>query len=167
MLPSSKYKWLKTRDKKVWELCKTDINAALEFARKIESSWNRAQALASVALHISQKAKFLKIIKEAFEAARENHQPNRIVSCAAWAVQVTTKRDDVDSLPFVEELLKIIGREPNPVRRADALLLVFEAVYYRKELRSVVLAPLLQACEEMRSWKRPCILSDHRACNGD
>ena len=145
---------------KVWELCKTDVDAALEFARKIESRWNRAQALAAVALHVSQKARFLKIVKEAFEAARENRQPNRIASCAAWIVRAITKRNDVDALPFVEELLEIIKREPNPVRRADALLFIFEAVYRRKELRGVVLDPLLQACQEMNSWKQPRILSD-------
>jgi hypothetical protein len=145
---------------KVWELCKTDVDAALEFARKIESHWNRAQALAAVALHVSQKARFLKIVKEAFEAARETRQPNRSVSCAAWIIRAITKRNDVDALPFVEELLEIIKREPNPVRRADALLFIFEAVYCRKELRRVVLEPLLQACQEMNSWKQPRILSD-------
>lgn len=145
---------------KVWELCKTDVDAALEFARKIESHWNRTQALAAVALHVSQKGGFLKIVKEAFEAARENRQPNRIVSCAAWAVRAITKRNDIDALPFVEELLEIIKREPNPVRRADALLFIYEAVYQRKELRCVVLDPLLQACQEMKSWKQPRILSD-------
>ena len=145
---------------KVWELCKTDVNAAFEFARKIESHWNRAQALAAVALHVPQKARFLKIVKEAFEAARENRQPNRIASCAAWIIRAITKRNDVEALPFVEELLEIIKREPNPVRRADALLFIFEAVYRRKELRGVVLAPLLQACQEMNSWKHPRILSD-------
>ncbi|MBC7797932.1 MAG: hypothetical protein H7Z37_13755 [Pyrinomonadaceae bacterium] len=145
---------------KVWELCRTDVDAALEFAGKIESNWNRAQALSVVALHVSQKARFLKIVKEAFEAARENRQQNRIVSCAAWIIHALTKRDDVDALPFVEELLDIIKSEPNPVRRADALLLIYEAVYSRKELRDVVLNPLLWACQEMNSWKRPRILSD-------
>lgn len=64
-------------------------------------------------------------------------------------------RDDINILPVVKGLLEVIECEPNPVRQADALLLLFEAVYRKRELREIVLTPLLKACEAMRSWKQP------------
>ena len=60
----------------------------------------------------------------------------------------------------VDRLLEQIQLEANPVRRADALLLLFEAVFHEPRLRYQVLDALLRACHEMKSWKRPRILSD-------
>src|ERR1041384_2729967 len=70
------------------------------------------------------------------------------------------RRGDVDMLPVVEELLPIIAKEENPVRRAHALLMLFEAIYSKNELRDMVLQPLLAACREMKSWRQPEILRD-------
>lgn len=132
-----------------------DIDAALRFARNIEWDWYRCQSLAQVAWHTKPKAKFTKIVNEALDIARQMSESNRTVSCSAWVVRAMAQREDVDILPVVKELLQIIEREPNPVRRADALLLLFEAIYRKQELREVVLTPLLNACEAMRSWKKP------------
>ncbi|MBA3711249.1 MAG: hypothetical protein H0W76_02235 [Pyrinomonadaceae bacterium] len=140
---------------KTWELAQVDADAALRFARNIEWDWYRCQSLARVAWHTKSKAKFMKIVNEALEAAREMSEPNRTVSCSAWIVRAMAQRDDIDILPVVKELLQIIEREPNPVCQADALLLLFEAISRKRELREVVLTPLLKACEAMRSWKKP------------
>lgn len=140
---------------KTWELAQVDIDAALRFARNIEWDWYRCQSLAKGAWHTKPKAKFMKIVSEALEIGRAMSEPNRAVSCSAWVVRAMAQRDEVDVLPVVKELLQIIEGEPNPVRRADALLLLFEAIYRRRELREVVLTPLLDACEVMGSWKKP------------
>ena len=140
---------------KTWELAQVDVDAALRFARNIEWDWYRCQSLAKVAWHTKPKAKFMKVVNEALKIARRMPEPNRTVSCSAWVVRAMAQRDDVDILPVVRELLQIIEREPNPVRRADALLLLFEAIYRSRDLREVVLTPLLDACEAMRSWKKP------------
>ncbi len=145
---------------RTWELAQVDVDAALRFAKKIEFDWYRCQSLAKVAWHIRHKSKFIKVVNEGIEIAREMSEPNRTVSCSAWIVRAMTQRDDIDVLPVVEELIQIIRREPNPVRQADALLLLFEAVYRKQELRQVVLVPLLKACETMKSWKQPRMLTD-------
>jgi hypothetical protein len=75
-------------------------------------------------------------------------------------VRAMVKRSHRRLPAVVEELLQTIQREPNPVRQADALLKLFEAVFYVPELRELVLKSLLRACDQMNSWKRPIILSD-------
>jgi hypothetical protein len=145
---------------KTWELAQTNIDAALLFARNIKGNWYRCQALASVAWHIKPKVEFMKIVDDALAAALGIPDSYQAVACSAWAVRAMSQRDDVDILPILRELLQIIMREPNPVCQADALLLLFEAIYRKRELRGVVLTPLLKACEEMRSWKQPRILKD-------
>lgn len=145
---------------RTWELAQTDIDAALRFARNIEGNWYRCQALASVAWHTRPKVEFMEIVGEALDDALRIPDFYQAVACSAWVVRAMAQRDDVDILPVVSELLQIIMRESNPVCQADALLLLFEAIYPKCELREVVLTPLLQACEEMRSWKQPRILKD-------
>jgi hypothetical protein len=144
----------------VGRLVVSDIAKALDIARNISDPWYRCQSLAEVAWHLKDQRQLRKVIEEALEAAYEQKEPNRIVSVAAWPVRVMVKQRDPRLGPVVDELLHRIQTEPNPVRRADALLLMFEATYHDSELRAVVLAPLLRACEQMNSWKRPRILSE-------
>jgi len=70
------------------------------------------------------------------------------------------ERSDRRLRSVVNELLEKIQRQPNPVRQADALFYLFEAVFYESRLRDLVLDALLDACERMNSWKRPSFLSN-------
>ena len=144
----------------VGNLVVSEVSTALEVARSISDPWYRCQALAQVAWHLLDRKQCEKVIGEAVSAAYEQNQPNRIVSVASWAVRVMVKRRDRRLEEVVDGLLRQIEREPNPVRQADALLFLFEAVYFEPRLRELVLGPLMRACEEMNSWKRPIILSD-------
>lgn len=144
----------------VSKLAVTDPVAALEVARSITKPWYRCQSLANVARHLQEPRQYKKVINEALDAAYEEKEPNRIVSVAAWPVNTMVQKRDARTAPVVDELLQKIQTEPNPVRQADALLLLFQAVYADTQLRDLVLAPLLRACEEMKSWKRPVILCD-------
>lgn len=144
----------------VGNLAASDSARALEVARGIADPWYRCQSLAAVAWHIEDRKQFEKVIGEALTAAHEQDVPNRIVSVASWAVRAMVKRSDRRVGPEVSRLLDRIQSETNPVRQADALFYLFEAVFYIPQLRDSVLDALLHACEEMKSWKRPRILSD-------
>lgn len=133
---------------------------ALEVARSISDPWYRCQALAHMAWRLEDQHQLEKVIGEALTAAFEQDEPNRVVSVASWPVWVMAQKDDRRLSSVVDELLGKIQSESNPVRQGDALLLLFEAVYYEPQLRDRVLDPLLRACEQMKSWKRPRILTD-------
>ena len=133
---------------------------ALELARSIADPWYRCQSLANVAWHLDDPRELKKVIGEALEAAYEHKEPNRIVTVAAWPIRTMVEKRDRRLRSAVDELLQKIQTEPNPVRQAHALLLLFQAVYSEPELRALVLEPLLRACERMNSWRRPIILSD-------
>ena len=149
-----------TKRELVGKLSTSDVKKALEVARSIAAPWYRCQSLAHVAWRLKDKSQYKKVTDEALAAAYEQTVANRIVSVAAWPVSAMVARNDPRSESVVDRLLHTIESEPNPVRQADALLLLFQAVYRNSNLREVVLNPLLRACHEMHSWKRPIILSD-------
>jgi hypothetical protein len=70
------------------------------------------------------------------------------------------KKSDRRLSSVVNGLLDKIQSEANPVRQADALVFLFEAVFYEPRLRELVLNALLRACERMDSWKRPLLLNN-------
>lgn len=144
----------------VGELAQAEPVRALEVARNISEPWYRCQSLAHVAWYLEDRKQSEKVIGEALAAAYEHYEPNRVVSVASWAVRAMVKQSDRRLSSVVDELLQRIKRESNPVRQADALFFLFEAVFYESRLRDRVLDALLAACEQMNSWKRPCILSD-------
>jgi len=144
----------------VGKLVQTEPVRALELARSISEPWYRCQSLAHVAWHLEDRKQSEKVIGEALAAAYEQTEPNRIVSVASWAVRVMVERSDRRLRSVVNELLEKIQRQPNPVRQADALFYLFEAVFYESRLRDLVLDALLDACERMNSWKRPSFLSN-------
>jgi len=143
-----------------WNLAQKDVDEAYRFAMAITDDWYRCQALAMVAGNTKLKPRFQKIAKEAFKAASKLKNPNRRVSCSAWIIWAIAKRGDIDLTETVEECLVDISKEENPVRRADALLYLFEAVYSLPGLRGKVFEYLWNSIVEMNSWKKEQILSD-------
>ena len=111
----------------VGKLAGSETDRALEIARSISGPWYRCQALAHVAWNLENQKLFNKVIEEALVAAHEQTEPNRIVSVASWAVRAMVKKGDRRLGTVVAELLQKIQLESNPVRQADALLLLFEA----------------------------------------
>lgn len=146
--------------RKTWELCGKDLVEAASFARGVKDEWYRCQSLATVAFHTKSRQDFMKLAEDSLKAARQLPSPNRKVTCSAWIINAMAKRGDIDITEAVEEMLTLIHLEENPVRRADALLKLFEAVYPMVEIRNKVLATLLDACDSMKSWKQPIVLSD-------
>lgn len=148
----------------VKDIVKTNFDNAQKLTQSIPDGWYRCQSLAEVAFEFKgSKTEFLKISKNALKSAVETEQPNRIVSASSWIIWVMAKREDIkdaEILTIVEKMLQIMRGEPHPVKRSDALFLLFEAIYSRKTLRGIVLKPLLEACLEMKSWKKPRTLGD-------
>lgn len=129
------------------------VARALTEARQNPDPWYRCQSLTAVAAETADEARAAAILHEALRTAREQQEPNRIVSIASWPVGVYVGRGLGDLSQEVTTLLQIISVEPNPVRRADALLLLLGAVLPDAALREATLAPLLQVCSEARGWK--------------
>lgn len=144
----------------VSQLAPSEPLKALEIARSISDPWYRCQSLAHVAWNLADGKHSEAAIGEALAAAYEHDEPNRVVTVASWAVRAMVKKSDRRLRSVVAGLLEKIPREPNPVRQADALAFLFEAVFYEPRLRELVLNALLRACEQMNSWKRPLILSN-------
>jgi hypothetical protein len=144
----------------VGKLAASEPTRALEVARSIAEPWHRCQSLAHVAWNLEDRKQFEKVVTEALAAAYEQDVPNRIVSVAAWPVRAMVAKSDRRVGSVVHDLLRKIETESNPVRQADALFFLFEAVYCESRLRHRVLGALLSACEAMNSWKRPCLLSN-------
>jgi hypothetical protein len=143
---------------KVTRLLPTDFAAALAEARSNPHPWYRCQSLTSVAEEVPDDASATALLDEALTAAKEQEEPNRIVSVASWPIGLLTRRSLRDVSGDVAELLEIVSREPNPIRRADALLLLLRAVIRDQQLRHDVLVQLLSACSSTRSWKARRIL---------
>jgi hypothetical protein len=144
----------------VSQLALSEPLKALEVARSISDPWYRCQSLAHVAWNLEDRKQSEKVIGEALAAAYEHDEPNRVVTVASWAVRAMVKKTDRGLGSVVDRLLNQIQREANPVRQADALVFLFEAVFYDPGLRELVLGVLLRACDQMNSWKRPLILSN-------
>lgn len=143
-----------------WKLAQTNVEEAYRFAMAITDDWYRCQALAMVAWHTKSKPRFQKIAKESFKASSKLTNPNRRVSCSAWIIRAMAKRGDIDLLETVEECLIDIRKEENPIRRADALLFLYEAIYSLPELRNLVFDFLWSSIDEMNSWKKERLLRD-------
>jgi len=103
----------------------------------------------------------LTAVAEALDAAFSLRQPNRIVSVAAWPVRAMVRTRHPDLPVTLDRLLALISGVGNPVRRADALHFLLEAVHPAgRAYRERVLTPFREACRVMRSWKRARHLRD-------
>jgi hypothetical protein len=149
-----------TKRNLVSQLAVSEPLRALELARSISEPWYRCQSLAHVAWNLGDQKQSEKVIGEALAAAYEHDEPNRLVTVASWAVRAMVKKSDRRLGSVVNGLLDKIQSEANPVRQADALVFLFEAVFYEPRLRELVLNALLRACERMDSWKRPLLLNN-------
>lgn len=142
----------------VYHLLLHDLSAALAEARANPHPWYRCQSLTAVAAAIEDDEQAAGVLHEALASAKQQDEPNRVVSVAAWPVSIGVARSLLDMPAVITELLEILGREPNPIRRADALLLLLEAVMDDAMQRRIVLTSLLEACAQRRSRKSRWIL---------
>jgi len=114
--------------------------------------------MAAVAGKTPDIAEAKRLLVLALAAAREQDEPNRVVTVASWPLSILTNLDRGQTQHHVAQLLCIIADEPNCIRRADALLALLSAVHKDEQLRRSVVTPLLGAIKESKGRKAPRIL---------
>ena len=141
-LPITAPKYVRDRDE-VDTLAPTSPHKALEIARNITQPWYRTQSLATVAFYIPEPEKKLALLHQAFAAAQEQHEPNRIVTVSSWPLDIARR---LKYWPLLEQitprLLAIIRQEESPVRRSHALYYTLEAL---ADAPPVLVLPVLEA----------------------
>src|SRR5262249_12959382 len=99
------------------------------------------------------------LLKEAFKAAYELPEPNRIVSVAAWPLRVLVAVGSDNSLQEVHHLLATISEEPHGLRRLDGLGSILGAVLPSEKLRNLVLPVFVQAADASSGWRTERLVS--------
>lgn len=116
----------------------TDPKAALRVACTIPHAWYRCQSLTAAAVELRGKEQLAALFK-AFAAAKEQDEPNRVVTVAGWPVGALAKVDPQLAAEWTSELLTIAETEPHNLRRAHALqALAFTASPHSGLLQMVV-----------------------------
>ena len=134
---------------RVAAIAKTQPREASELARSIDDPWFRCQALSIAAVHAPDQRSHKRAIDDAFSAANELTEPNRVVTVSAWPVKALALAGNMSSVSSeVARLLQEVSTESSPVRRADAL---------RYLLGAVSLAPAAVAGRVAREFAGACL----------
>jgi len=104
----------------VSRLAATDPKAALKLACTINHAWYRCQSLTAAAEQLRGKEQ-LAALSKAFAAAKEQSEPNRVVTVASWPVGALAKVKPQLAAEWAAELMTIADTEPHNLRRAHAL----------------------------------------------
>ncbi|WP_374437733.1 hypothetical protein [Inhella sp.] len=134
-------------------LAQKDIKSAFAVARKIVHPWYRCQALTAVALELANLRERKSALMEAFAAAYEQDEPNRITCASAWPLRALVPIDLAGARQQVIRLLAIISAEPHGLRRLDGLFGLLGAVLDSAELRALVLPAFFLAAESSSGWR--------------
>jgi hypothetical protein len=135
-----------------------DVERGLAKAREIRDPWFRCQSLALVARFLDDRDR-PGVLREAFRAADELEEPNRVVTSASWPLEVLAEHGPRDRLiSELERLLTVIAAEPHSLRRADALNAVLHRVWSVAEARRRALGEFRAACAAGHGWRRDRLL---------
>jgi hypothetical protein len=114
---------------RVASMAATDPEPALALALKIADSWFRCQALSMAAVHVPDRRRRERAIDQAFAAANDLPEPNRVVTVSSWPVKALALTGNMPRVSSeTGRLLQIMSSERSPVRRADALRYLLGAV---------------------------------------
>lgn len=130
-----------------------DPTAALAMARGIRHPWYRCQSLTAVAQALSPLPDSIHILEESLTAAHEQHEPNRVVSVAAWPLSILIKLDRERTVKEVELLLNLARSEPHGLRRLDALDWLLASVSHDAELRRRVAESYQSTSHQCAGWR--------------
>jgi hypothetical protein len=137
----------------VGKLLPSNPVAALDRARAIQHPWYRCQSLTNVAENEKSRSVAVRLLNEALRAAREQTEPNRVVSVASWPLRELVKRDASAARAVTEELLRTICTEPHGLRRLDGLNRILWAVADNAELRQLVQPAFSNAASQSAGWR--------------
>jgi hypothetical protein len=112
---------LQRRDQ-VAAIAATKPEQALALARTIGDPWFRCQSLSIAAVHVEDRRTRESAIDDAFAAAGDLSEPNRVVTVSSWPVKALALTGNMSRVSTeAARLLQIAATEPSPVRRADGL----------------------------------------------
>lgn len=107
---------------RVAAIAATKPEQALALARAIGDPWFRCQALSLAAVHVEDRRTRERAIDDAFAAANDLSEPNRLVTVSSWPVKALALTGDASRVSTeATRLLQTASMESSPVRRADAL----------------------------------------------
>ena len=107
---------------RVAAIARTAPREALALARSIKDPWFRCQALSIAAVHTSDARSRKSALADAFAAANQLGEANRVVTVSSWPVKALALTGQMSTVSSeVARLLHLISVESSPVRRADAL----------------------------------------------
>lgn len=136
-------------------------------ARAIGDVLLRCRCLAELAEAASSRALGERFVTIAFAAADQADSPNRVLVAASFPLRVLDGWGEGERVAAqVERLLTIIAREPHPVRRMDALVMLSNAVRTEPAASSLeerLLATTLKA----HGWKRDALLAGRALAAAD
>lgn len=135
------------------ELARTDPHRALEIARAIRHPWYRCQALAAVADAWGTQAQKRALLEDAFAAADQQSEINRIVTVSAWPIAVLTRIAPDAAATQLQRLIALAEQEPHTLRRADALYAVATAVRGEPRLLAGISPALVTALLTGHGWR--------------
>src|SRR5688572_8034675 len=127
------------------KLAQVDPSRAAEAAYAIRHPWYRCQALASAAEAEPNRIRALKLLTDAFQAAEEQDEINRVVTVASWPLAPCLRLSAGLAEEKVHMYLQMAANEPHTLRRADALLAILFAIKGVPVLKSQVLPAITEA----------------------
>ena len=142
------------------DLAESDVDAAADAAYRIRHPWYRCQALTAVADAQPDKLRAMRLVGDAFRAAKEQDEINRIVTVASWPIRVCARLAPETAEAELRELLVTASREPHTLRRGDALLELLFAVKDYPALKAQVLPPLVESITSGRGWRIERLIAD-------
>ena len=140
---------------------RTDWRGALSLARQVGASWFGCQALAWVA-RFAPAENAVVIAGEAMKAGAGDPDPFLRVAVAAWPLRAMVERGEGAWVRrFLPDVLGRAGDIEHPVRKLDALFLIWQAVFpLGSGPRDAVQRLMLDAAEQADSWKAAYVLRD-------
>jgi hypothetical protein len=135
------------------KLAQADPARAAEAAYAIRHPWYRCQALASAAEAEPNRTRALKLLEDAFQAAEEQDEINRVVTVASWPLVPCLRLSPGLAEEKVHMYLRMAANEPHTLRRADALLAILVAVKDVPSLKSQVIPEIAEAVAHGRGWR--------------
>ncbi|MGO4221986.1 hypothetical protein AB4Y64_09045 [Lysobacter sp. TAF61] len=133
-----------TERARVRKVAEQDPRRAVEIARGIKHPWYRCQALSIASEHLAGRDQE-KTLLAALEAAKEQHEVNRVVTVSSWPIQVLSGTSPDLAARRIEELVSLANSEPHNLRRAHALQALAFAVRDHPNLLGLVVPALVEA----------------------
>jgi hypothetical protein len=135
------------------------VKVAVAAARRIRHPWYRCPSLAIAATEINDPKLRLALVDEAFAAADQLEEPNRVVTVASWPIEILAERGPSERLQIeVRRLLALAASEPHGLRRANAQSRLLHRVWPDVGGRQQVLDAFLATCAVAFGWRRDRML---------